>query len=135
MLNNTLINRSVFAKDALATKLTVTAMSITRLVVDTQNAERKAFLDHLRKQQSECVANAQKWQKLVEQLAHEQGLWFISESYPRSWEIDPTEGPARMRVRLRRCHHNIPEKFVQEGFRDKLRKFLYYHVDLHVSQE
>lgn len=31
-------------------------------------------------------------------------LWHDKLSYPQSWEIDPTEGPGRVRKRLQRCH-------------------------------
>lgn len=28
-----------------------------------------------------------------------------------SWELDPTEGPSRVRIRMRRCNLSIPPKF------------------------
>ena len=38
-------------------------------------------------------------------------LWYHEESYPCSWQLDPTEGPFRMRKRLQRCHLEIAPKF------------------------
>lgn len=29
----------------------------------------------------------------------------------RSWELNPTEGPNRVRIRLQRCHLNILKRF------------------------
>lgn len=29
-----------------------------------------------------------------------------------SWELDPTEGPTRVRIRMRRCNLDIPSKFL-----------------------
>lgn len=30
------------------------------------------------------------------------------------WELDPTEGPSRIRVRMRRCHLDIPSRFFMD---------------------
>ena len=30
-------------------------------------------------------------------------VWYDESSFPQSWEIDPTEGPGRVRKRLQRC--------------------------------
>lgn len=48
-------------------------MAATRLVVDAQNAERKAFMDVLRRAQSAAAAAARRWQRIAEHLTHEQG--------------------------------------------------------------
>lgn len=42
-------------------------------------------------------------------------LWHHKESYPCSWQLDPTEGPSRMRKRLQRCHLEIAPKFFMDG--------------------
>eukprot|EP00057_Strongylocentrotus_purpuratus_P021656 XP_011676130.1 PREDICTED: lysosomal-trafficking regulator-like [Strongylocentrotus purpuratus] len=51
------------------------------------------------------------WQHLIEQLTHERAVWFDPETYPSRWQLDPTEGPGRVRRRLQRCHLLIPKKF------------------------
>lgn len=38
----------------------------------------------------------------------------------RSWQLDPTEGPHRVRTRLQRCHLNISERFLLPEHRNKL---------------
>lgn len=112
-----LINDVAFNKENLVKKLTDSAMSITRQVVDKQNTERKSFMEHLRRCQADTAARTLKWKKLIEKFTHEQALWFDASSYPQSWELDPTEGPGRIRVRLRRCHLNIDNRFLKDGFK------------------
>lgn len=65
--------RVVFRHEALATKTTESAMLITRSVVDEQNAERKAFMEHLRRAQARTVAAAEAWQRLLADYTHELG--------------------------------------------------------------
>lgn len=38
----------------------------------------------------------------------------------RSWQLDETEGPARVRNRLKRCHLNLTKRFLKTEFQDKL---------------
>ena len=38
-------------------------------------------------------------------------VWLDPESYPCCWQLDPTEGPGRVRRRLQRCHLHIPRQF------------------------
>lgn len=105
-------------------------MSITRQVVDIQNEERKAFIEHLRCAQSEAIENILKWQKLIDNYTHEQALWYDEKSYPKSWELDPTEGPGRVRVRLRRCHLNIDARFLKDGHQQKLGKYISHSTNM-----
>ena len=37
-----------------------------------------------------------------------------------SWELDSTEGPARIRNRLRRCHLKLKDKYLMTEFQDRL---------------
>lgn len=106
--------RCAFNKEPLANKITETAMSLTRTVVETQNIERKAFLDHLRHQQITLVNNAQKWRDMIDRFSHERGIWYFESSYPQSWEVNPIEGPDRVRMRLKRCALDIDERFFHE---------------------
>ncbi|OCT80074.1 hypothetical protein XELAEV_180268899mg, partial [Xenopus laevis] len=39
-------------------------------------------------------------------------VWYDPESYPTSWQLDPTEGPNRERRRLQRCYLTIPNKYL-----------------------
>ncbi|KAM3959590.1 LOW QUALITY PROTEIN: lysosomal-trafficking regulator mauve [Aphomia sociella] len=113
------IAKVVFSKDALASKLTETAMCMTRGVVESQNCARKAFLEHLRRSLADRAAAAQRWRRLVADLTHEQAIWHEARSYPQSWQLDPTEGPGRVRVRLRRAHLRIHPQFLKPEHKHK----------------
>ncbi|XP_014468102.1 PREDICTED: lysosomal-trafficking regulator isoform X2 [Dinoponera quadriceps] len=106
--------------DALAKQLTESAMTITRAVVEEQNRERKILMEqlkHTRALEAQAVA---RWRDLAKRLTHERAPWHFPENYPRSWELDPTEGPARVRIRLQRCHLNIEKRFFLPKHQDKL---------------
>ncbi|KAL0880570.1 hypothetical protein ABMA27_001801 [Loxostege sticticalis] len=105
--------RAVFRKEALCGRLAEGAMSITRQVVEAQNGERKAFMQHLRRQHAARNRAATRWQRLVLDHTHDKGVWHEPRSYPASWQLDPTEGPGRVRVRLRRAHLRIHKRFLQ----------------------
>ncbi|KAG7306134.1 hypothetical protein JYU34_008721 [Plutella xylostella] len=117
--NRDSVAKVVFRHEALATKTTESAMLITRSVVDEQNAERKAFMEHLRRAQARTVAAAEAWQRLLADYTHELALWHDPASYPRSWALDSTEGAGRVRVRLRRAHCALPPRFLQPDMRHK----------------
>ncbi|GFG30500.1 hypothetical protein Cfor_08123, partial [Coptotermes formosanus] len=112
--------RSVFKFEGLMKTVAEAAMSITRTVVDAQNSERKVFMEHMKQSYSENVQIRIKWQKIIQQLSHERAVWFFPGSYPRSWQLDATEGPARIRKRLQRCHVNVGRKYLLPGAQRKL---------------
>lgn len=45
-------------------------------------------------------------------------------SFHSSWQLDHTEGPNRIRNRLKRCHHNIHPRFFLKELRDDLQENL-----------
>ncbi|XP_016837232.1 lysosomal-trafficking regulator isoform X2 [Nasonia vitripennis] len=106
--------------EPLAKQLTESAMAITRTVVEEQNRERKVLMErlkHCRGLEAQAMA---KWRDLAKRLTHEKAPWFFPGSYPTSWELDPTEGPARVRIRLQRCHLNIDKRFFLPEYANKL---------------
>nr|XP_026501323.1 lysosomal-trafficking regulator isoform X3 [Vanessa tameamea] len=107
------IGKSVFGKEALARTVTEAAMSATRRVVEAQNAERKAFLEQLRRAHALAAAAAARWQTIIDAHTHERGVWHDPRGYPAAWQLDSTEGPGRVRVRLRRAHLRIPSRCFQ----------------------
>ncbi|XP_069691772.1 lysosomal-trafficking regulator isoform X2 [Periplaneta americana] len=113
-------HRSVFKFEGLMKNVAEAAMSITRTVVDAQNSERKVFMEHIKQAYSENVQIRIKWQKVIQQLTHERAVWFFPDSYPRSWQLDATEGPARVRNRLQRCHLSIGRKYLMPAAQRKL---------------
>lgn len=109
--------------ETLAKQLTESAMSITRTVVEEQNRERKLLMERLKQSRATEAQAMAKWRDLARRLTHEKGPWYFEESYPRSWELDPTEGPARVRTRLQRCHLNIDQRFFLPQHLDKLGEY------------
>ncbi|XP_017760097.1 PREDICTED: lysosomal-trafficking regulator isoform X2 [Eufriesea mexicana] len=106
--------------DVLAKQLTESAMAITRMVVEEQNRERKVLMERLKHSRAMEAQAIAKWRDLARRLTHERAPWYFSNCYPRSWELDPTEGPARVRIRLQRCHLNIDKRFFLTEYQDKL---------------
>ncbi|XP_046387473.1 lysosomal-trafficking regulator isoform X2 [Ischnura elegans] len=115
--------RSVHKFEGLAKSITESALDVTRIVVDAQNVERKTFMEHVKLVYSTDIQIKTKWQDIVRQFTHERAVWFFPKSYPRSWQLDPTEGPGRMRIRLQRCHLAIQKKFLMKDHQDKLDAF------------
>lgn len=88
-------------------------MMVTQQVNNMQSQQRRTFLDHVKRVMSEWLQVKKHWQALLQQLAHERGLWHCAKSHPRSWQLDPTEGPSRMRKRLQPCHLSIASRFLR----------------------
>jgi hypothetical protein len=93
--------------------ITTRAMEITQDVINLQGYERKKFLEHLRLSQSIDLRTKHLWHQLISQLTHEYGVWFESLSYPKFWELDPTENPQRERRRLQRTYCLMERRFFQ----------------------
>ena len=53
-------------------------------------------------------------------------VWFDEKFYPKSWQLDPTEGPCRVRKRLQRCHLDIKAKFFMPDAANKLCEYVEY---------
>ncbi|XP_018058565.1 PREDICTED: lysosomal-trafficking regulator [Atta colombica] len=106
--------------DALAKQLTESAMTITRSVVEEQNRERKVLMEQLKHSRALEAQAVARWRDIAKRITHERAPWHFSESYPKNWELDPTEGPARVRIRLQRCHLNIDKRFLLPEYQDKL---------------
>ena len=105
--------------NSLFQKVAESAMSITRDAVEYQNHERKQFINHLKMSSSERYSIRKSWKNLIEMFTHEKSIWYYPESFPQSWELDPTEGPQRIRRRLRRCNLEIADKFFQSEYHKK----------------
>ncbi|XP_020281501.1 lysosomal-trafficking regulator isoform X2 [Pseudomyrmex gracilis] len=109
--------------DTLAKQLVESAMAITRSVVEEQNQERKVLMEqlkHTRALEAQAVA---RWRDIAKRLTHERAPWHFPESYPKNWELDPTEGPGRVRIRLQRCHLKIDKRFFLPEYQNRLAPF------------
>ncbi|XP_053317240.1 lysosomal-trafficking regulator [Spea bombifrons] len=88
------------------------AGDITQSVSLSQGLERKKVIEHIRSMYKVDLSASRHWQELVQQLTHDRAVWYDPESYPTSWQLDPTEGPNRERRRLQRCYLTIPNKYI-----------------------
>ena len=114
------IKRSGGKFEATARQLMESAMTITRTVVEEQNRERKALMEKLKHWKAMEAQAMSRWKDLTKRLTHERAPWHFPDSYPTSWELEPTEGPGRVRIRLQRCHLNIDERFFMSHHHKKL---------------
>lgn len=114
------MEKSIRRMEHLQCSLVEGAMTATRSVVEAQNSERKVFMEHIKSSFNESVQLRMKWQHLIQLLTHERAVWFFPESYPVSWQLDATEGPARVRKRLQRCHLQMKDKFLLPEHQEKL---------------
>uniref|UniRef100_A0A8C5M6R0 Lysosomal trafficking regulator n=1 Tax=Leptobrachium leishanense TaxID=445787 RepID=A0A8C5M6R0_9ANUR len=88
------------------------AGEITQSVSLSQGMERKKVIEHIRSMYKIDLSASRHWQELVQQLTHDRAVWHDPDSYPSSWQLDPTEGPNRERRRLQRCYLTIPNKYI-----------------------
>lgn len=96
------------------------AMALTQRMTAQQGRERNTLVEHIKHTMAQQVQLKKNWQDIVHSLTHERGVWHDAESYPQSWELDPTEGPGRIRRRLMRCHLGLPAKYVRPSHQHKL---------------
>ncbi|XP_039285549.1 lysosomal-trafficking regulator [Nilaparvata lugens] len=108
--------RCLLKMEGIVKSVSECALSVMKTVTDDQNCERKQLMDRIRTELSERVHTQMVWKTVVRQLTHERAVWYFPKSYPRSWQLDPTEGPARVRIRLQRCHLSIKKKFMKPQF-------------------
>ncbi|CAI9531593.1 unnamed protein product [Staurois parvus] len=88
------------------------AGDVTQNVSLSQGMERKNVIQHIRNMYKMDLSASRHWQELVQQLTHDRAVWCDPESYPTSYQLDPTEGPNRERRRLQRCYLTIPNKYI-----------------------
>ncbi|CAF3860010.1 unnamed protein product [Rotaria sp. Silwood2] len=125
---DTIQNRSISAQKSLLqtftnvtiSTITARAMEITQDVINLQGFERKKYLEHLRLTQSLGLRIKHLWHQLISQLTHEYGVWFEPLSYPKFWELDPTENPQRERRRLQRSYCLMEKRFFQPYIPDEI---------------
>ncbi|KAK8729282.1 hypothetical protein OTU49_008737, partial [Cherax quadricarinatus] len=93
---------------------------LSRTVVDRQNVERKIVLGGIKHSQCRHVHLTHRWRGLIEVLTHERATWHVPQSYPRSWQLDQTEGPMRVRKRLARGHLHIHARYLMPEYSHKI---------------
>uniref|UniRef100_A0A1B6DVR8 Lysosomal-trafficking regulator n=1 Tax=Clastoptera arizonana TaxID=38151 RepID=A0A1B6DVR8_9HEMI len=114
-----LVNRLITKRESVVKVVCDYSLSVTKYVVEAQNTERKALMESFKSSLNDQILAEIQWKSIVNQLTHERAVWHFPKSYPRSWELDPTEGPGRVRIRLQRCHLFLEKRFFKQEFKDK----------------
>ncbi|KAK3604703.1 hypothetical protein CHS0354_008265 [Potamilus streckersoni] len=113
-------NRIFHKFDNTASQLCGHAMETTQAVTQLQTLERNKFVTHIKQTMTDRIQVKKQWQEIVQNLTHERAVWFDKKSYPQSWQLNPTEGPCRVRKRLQRGQLGIDARFLKENYRYKL---------------
>lgn len=92
-------------------------MKMTRDVIDMQNRERRQLMNHLKRTQE--IDYYREWKEVIQRMTHESAPWHNPDLYPNTFELDETEGPGRVRIRLKRTALKIDEKFFMDEFKHK----------------
>nr|XP_037272079.1 LOW QUALITY PROTEIN: lysosomal-trafficking regulator-like [Rhipicephalus microplus] len=95
-----------------ASQVVAEGAKVTRSVAELLHALRKEVLHEAKARSGRDMVLKQTWSRLAAQLTHERAPWHLSESFPTAWELDPTEGPSRIRRRLRRAFLPVDAKFM-----------------------
>lgn len=90
------------------------AAEITKEVVKDKNEQRKIDLEELKQTNVYNYQIRQQWLSLIYGHAHDRAIWFTEHYYPRSWELNPVEGPSRCRRRLRPCRLTLDQRFLRK---------------------
>lgn len=104
------IERTIFKFEPIVQPCIDSAMNITRSVVELQYDERRLLMNEMRADDESRLASD--WQQLIARMTHEGAPWHSARQYPRSWQLDETEGPSRVRMRMKRCHLNVEDRFL-----------------------
>ncbi|XP_059611757.1 lysosomal-trafficking regulator [Phlebotomus argentipes] len=111
------IERSIHEFESIALSCVETSLKVTRTYSELQNTERRNLLNQMR---CEKTSNFN-WKYFISQMTHE-GTPFYNERFNKvSWEMDDTEGPSRVRLRLRRCNLTMAERFLLPEAREKYK--------------
>ncbi|KAK8783119.1 hypothetical protein V5799_015550 [Amblyomma americanum] len=95
-----------------ASQVVAEGAKVTRSVAELLHALRKEVLREAKARSGRDLVLKQTWSRLAAQLTHERAPWYLPESFPTAWELDPTEGPSRVRRRLRRAFLAVDPKFM-----------------------
>lgn len=118
----------------LKAELSTKANDVTNEFVADQNCERTRYIAHLKMSSREKYSTQMQYRDIVRLVTHERGVFYDEKSFPRSWQLDMTEGPSRIRRKLQRHHLDINERFLDPEHKshcvtNKIDQPLSYLVD------
>ncbi|XP_055371795.1 lysosomal-trafficking regulator [Condylostylus longicornis] len=108
------IEKVVYKYESIIQNCIDSSMIITRIVAELQNSERKSLMGQMKERDERY--SFQEWIAIVQRMTHEGAPWFNESHYSKSWELDDTEGPARIRMRLRRCELDLDRRFIMDEY-------------------
>lgn len=114
---NQQVDKIIYKHETLVQVTIDGAMKMTRDVIDMQNRERRQLMNYLKRTQE--IDYFREWKEVIQRMTQENAPWYNSELYPTTFELDETEGPGRMRIRLKRTALKINEKFFMDEFKHK----------------
>lgn len=94
-------------------KLLDEAIKITQDVVNDKHEQRKVHLEDMKRNKVTNYHVRQQWLSLIIGQTHERAMWYLEDYHPKSWELNPVEGPSRIRRRLRPCRLTLDTRFVR----------------------
>ncbi|XP_014251875.1 lysosomal-trafficking regulator isoform X2 [Cimex lectularius] len=118
----TQIHKVVFRHETLIMELTERTFGVSKEVDTVQGHQKKLHLETIKAGMGAKVLTVFKWKEIISNLTHERAVWHFPNTYPQSWELDRTEGPGRVRIRLRRCHLKMDERYFKKEFIVNSRK-------------
>lgn len=87
------------------------ALRVTHDVVNDKHEQRKIYLEELKQDKVYSYHIRQQWLSLIIGQTHERAAWHTMNHHPKSWELNPVEGPSRIRIRLRPCKLMLNSRF------------------------
>lgn len=114
-INKMILNRY----EQLVKQITDTCIASTQQSSTRQNEVQKTLLSEIKGIYNKQLFTKEVWNRIILNLTHEKAPWYCEASYPKSWMLDDVEGPERVRIRQKRCHLYVHEKYLKPEYRSK----------------
>uniref|UniRef100_A0A1X7VEE8 Uncharacterized protein n=2 Tax=Amphimedon queenslandica TaxID=400682 RepID=A0A1X7VEE8_AMPQE len=88
------------------------SIQVTERVFGRQKELRLSLLGQIELAGVQEKETLRQWKKIIASITHPRGIWSEDEPRPLCWQLDPTEGPSRVRRRLMRSTRMTSEKFL-----------------------
>lgn len=108
------MERSVHKYEPVAADCMEMSVQMTRRFVEAQNTDRRDLINQLRAEKRQTY----QWRPLISRMTHENAPFHNPRYFPNSWEMDETEGPSRVRLRMKRCFPATRRKFLLPEFQE-----------------
>ncbi|CAI8030834.1 Lysosomal-trafficking regulator [Geodia barretti] len=89
--------------------------SVSTHIFGLQSQLRKSFLEQMSKASVTERDNLRQWRRVILLNTHLRALWSKDECRTMCWQLDPTEGPGRVRRRMMRAPLTIHSRHILTG--------------------